>query len=122
MPKEQQVQLQTWLSEYADTFAMGHITVRTKIVTHRVETGNAALIKQRPHRMAPAAPQQVRRSGQQMLAAKETQPADSSWGANPSIVRKKDGSARVCIDYRPLSRLHARTPTHYQGLMKCLGS
>ena len=96
--------MQTWLSEYADTFATGDTTVRTNIVTHRIETGNAAPIKQRPHRMAPAAHQQVRRSVQQMLAAKQIQPADSSWGANPSIVRKKDGSASVCIDCRALNR------------------
>ena len=40
-----------------------------------------------------------------MKAAGQIQPSNSSWGFNPVIVKKKDGSPRVCIDYRPLNEV-----------------
>ena len=38
-----------------------------------------------------------------MKAANQIQHSDSAWGANPVIVKKKDGTPRVCIDFRALN-------------------
>lgn len=101
----QQLQITALLTEYEDIFAAGDTTGRTNIVTHQIETGEAAPIKQRPHRMTAEGHQQIREAVQKMLEARQVQPSDSSWGANPVIVKKKDGTARVCIDYRALNEV-----------------
>lgn len=40
-----------------------------------------------------------------MKAARQIQPSESSWGSNPVIVKKKDSSPRVCIDFRALNEV-----------------
>jgi len=50
-----------------------------------------------------AAHQVIRENIEQMKAVRQIQPSDSNWDANPVIVKKKDGSARVCIDFRALN-------------------
>ena len=40
-----------------------------------------------------------------MLATQQIQPSDSNWGCNPVMVKKKDGTARVCIDFRALNEV-----------------
>ena len=98
-------ELQALLAVYADGFATGTTTGRTNVVTHRIDTGSASPIKQKPHRQSPGAHQAIRESVEQMKAAKQIQHSDSEWGSNPVIVKKKDGTARVCIDYRALNEV-----------------
>jgi len=33
------------------------------------------------------------------------QPSVSSWGALPLFMKKKDGSLRLCIDYKELNKI-----------------
>jgi hypothetical protein len=37
-----------------------------------------------------------------------------SWIANPVMVRKKNGSWRMCVDYKNLNKACPMTPTTYQ--------
>jgi len=48
----QQEDLLTLLTAYANGFATGDTTGRTNVVTHRINTGDALPIKQRPHRQS----------------------------------------------------------------------
>ncbi len=70
-----------------------------------MKTSDALPIKQRPQRQSLAAHQAMRENTEHMQAASQIQPSDSNWGANPVIVKKKDGPARVCIDFRALNEV-----------------
>ena len=105
MTQLEQSSLQALLEVYADCFATGTTTGRTNVVTHHINTGGTDPIKQRPHRQLPSAHQAIRESVEQMKAAGQIQPSNSSWGFNPVIVKKNNGSPRVCIDFRPLNEV-----------------
>jgi hypothetical protein len=55
------------------------------------------------YRMAPAEIKELKDQLQEMLTQGFIRPSVSSWGAPVLFVRKKDGTLRMCIDYRGLN-------------------
>ena len=53
-----------------------------------------------PYRMAPAELRELKIQLQELLDQGFIQPSISPWGAPVLFVRKKDGTLRLCIDYR----------------------
>ncbi|XP_078799615.1 uncharacterized protein LOC144990300 [Oryzias latipes] len=76
---------------------------RTNVVQHDILTTPGSAVKQQPRRMSrekqEAADQQV----QQSLEAGLARHSNSSWAAPIVMVKKKDQSPRLCVDYRPLN-------------------
>jgi len=64
-----------------------------------------APISKAPYRMAQAELAELKKQLQELLDKGLIQPSVSPWGAPVLFVRKKDGSLRLCIDYRELNRL-----------------
>ncbi|CAA0810222.1 Unknown protein, partial [Striga hermonthica] len=58
-----------------------------------------------PYRMAPKEMQELKTQIQELLRLGFIRPSVSPWGAPVLFVKKKDGSMRMCIDYRDLNRL-----------------
>ncbi|KAM1963037.1 hypothetical protein ACFX16_023261 [Malus domestica] len=58
-----------------------------------------------PYRMAPAELRELKVQLQELVDKGFIQPSTSSWGAPVLFVRKKDGTLRLCIDYRQLNRV-----------------
>ena len=81
------------------------MTGRTNIITHKIDTGNAAPIKQRPHRRLPSEAQMVRENTVLMKMHDIVQKSNSEWSFNTVVVNKKDGTPRICIDFRPLNEV-----------------
>ena len=59
-----------------------------------------APISKAPYRMAPAAMKELKTQLQELLDKGFIRPSVSPWGAPVLFVKKKDGSMRLCVDYR----------------------
>ena len=57
-------------------------------------------ISKAPYHMAPAELKELQSQLQELLDKGFIRPSDSPWGAPVLFVKKKDGSFRMCIDYR----------------------
>ncbi|KAL0291840.1 UNVERIFIED_CONTAM: Transposon Ty3-G Gag-Pol polyprotein [Sesamum radiatum] len=58
-----------------------------------------------PYRMAPVELQELKKQLEELLEKGFIQPSTSPWGAPVLFVKKKDGSMRLCVDYRQLNRV-----------------
>ncbi|CAH9096140.1 unnamed protein product, partial [Cuscuta europaea] len=62
-------------------------------------------ISKAPYRMAPKEMQELKEQLEELLEKGYIKPSVSPWGAPVLFVKKKDGSLRLCIDYRELNRV-----------------
>ncbi|KAL4011225.1 hypothetical protein IC575_028277 [Cucumis melo] len=62
-------------------------------------------ISKAPYRMAPAELKELKVQLQELLDKGFIRPSVSPWGAPVLFVKKKDGSMRLCIDYRELNKV-----------------
>jgi hypothetical protein len=62
-----------------------------------------APISKRPYRMPPKELAELKNQLQEMLDNGYIRLSSSPWGCPALFVKKKDGSFRLCIDYRPLN-------------------
>ncbi|KAF5812920.1 putative nucleotidyltransferase, Ribonuclease H [Helianthus annuus] len=65
----------------------------------------AAPIARAPYRLAPGELQELSNQLQELLDRGFIRPSSSPWGAPVLFVKKKDGSFRMCIDYRELNKV-----------------
>ena len=61
-----------------------------------------------PYRMAPIELRELKAQLEDLLSKGFIRPSISPWGAPVLFVKKKDGSLRLCIDYRQLNRVTIR--------------
>ncbi|GFO46541.1 Pol polyprotein [Plakobranchus ocellatus] len=106
---QQAESLRSLLAEYQDVFAksdfdLGNFTA----VYHRVDTGQAAPIKQRMRRTPIHFKGEEDAHLDKMLEAGVLQLSVSEWASPSVLVRKLDGSVRWCVDYRALNKITRR--------------
>ncbi|KAJ0565465.1 putative nucleotidyltransferase, Ribonuclease H [Helianthus annuus] len=65
----------------------------------------AAPVARAPYRLAPTEMKELRTQLDELLAKGFIKPNSSPWGAPLLFVKKKDGSMRLCIDYRELNKV-----------------
>nr|GEU93798.1 hypothetical protein [Tanacetum cinerariifolium] len=64
----------------------------------------AALVARAPYRLAPSKMKELAKQLQELSDKGFIRPSSSPWGAPVLFVKKKDGSFRMCIDYRELNK------------------
>ena len=58
-----------------------------------------------PYRMAPTELKELKDQLQDLLSKGFSRPSVSPWGAPVLFMKKKDGTMRMCIDYRQLNKV-----------------
>ena len=77
---------------------------QTQVISHLINTGDAAPIRQPPPRRLPYAFREEAQSQvRNMLEQGVIQPSASPWASPIVLVKKKDGKYRFCVDYRKLN-------------------
>ena len=96
--------LRALVQEYWDVFALkNHELGCTDIVQHQIDTGDSPLIKKAPHRISQAKIPIIQEELKVMLEKGVIQPSSSPYSAPIVLQKKKDGSWRLCVDYRDLN-------------------
>ena len=75
------------------------------MVTHTIHTGDASPVCTLPRRLPKRYQEEASKLLQQMLDRKIIEPSQSPWSSPVVLVRKKDGSACFCVDYRQVNSL-----------------
>lgn len=87
-----------------DIFALGGAP--TPFAEHRMDIGDNPPIAVPPYKLSPPKKEILRSELDRMLKDDIIEECELPWAAPVVLVPKKDGSARVCVDYR---RLHSIT-------------
>ena len=94
------------VKEYDDVFESltGLPPDRSDPFTIELESGTKPISKD-PYRMAPAEMAELKKQLDELMEKGFVRPSSSPWGAPVLFVKKKDGSFRLCIDYRGINRV-----------------
>ena len=104
--ENQQGKVKNLLLRYSTSFATSKTDLgETKLVQHKINTGDSAPIKL-PLRRPPLTSREVMNEEvDQMLKHGLIQPSTSPWSSPVVLVKKKDNSVRFCVDYRRLNEI-----------------
>jgi len=107
---EQRKQFQALLHEYADIFAPHKKRVSTakRMPKIHIDTGNHPPINVRSYRRPPQDDDIIDAETADLLKSEVIRPSKSPWNSNIVLVKKADGTRRVCLDLRPLNAITKR--------------
>ena len=99
---QQKRELQEVLDSLADVLC--NEPGRTILAEHRIETKEARPVRMSPYRLPHAYRETVLKDLEEMEKG-IIEPSDSDWAAPIVVVKKKDGTLHLCVDYRRLNAL-----------------
>lgn len=93
------------LNKYKHIFSLLDNDVgRCDLLQHTIDTGDAAPIRQPPRRTPPWKQTEIERQVENLLEKGMIQESTTPWVSGVVLVTKKDGSQRLCVDYRQLNK------------------
>ena len=102
-PREAE-EVKALLSEFRDIMSTGPLDLgSTTVIQHDIETTSEQPIRQAPRRLPMHQGKEVRDHIHKLLEEGLISPSNSPWAAPIVVVRKPDGSIRLCVDYRQLN-------------------
>ena len=102
---EERQEMAKLLCSYQDVFSSGKDDVGlTKLVTHSIPVlPGTRPIKQPPRRLGAARDEEVEKQVKELLEQGRIEPHNGAWSSPVVLVGKKDGTWRMCVDYRKLN-------------------
>ena len=92
------------LIKYQDVFSKGEDDIgRTTVAEHVIKTKTDTPLRQRPRPLPAKQNEEVERQIRLLLESGMISVSNSAWSSPIVCVRKKDGSLRMCCDYRKLN-------------------
>ena len=106
LTNEQRQKVVNLLREYDGIFSKGTFDIsRTTLVEHTIDTGDHRPIRQALRRHPRAHLDEIDRQIDELRQNDFIEPAAGPWSSNVVLVKKKDGSYRLCVDYRQLNSI-----------------
>ena len=87
-----------------------YVPGKTQIVQHDIHTENAVPIRFSPCLLAHHSQEVLREEIRTLLDQKIIRPSKSPWAEPIVLVKKKDGTQRMCVDYRKLNKVTINDP------------
>ena len=104
LSKEETARSRNLIWRYAHAFAWSGAELgRTNVLRHEIDTGETAPIRQPPRRVPVHLRMTLESLIEDMLGKGVIRPSTSPWASPVVLVSKKDGSMRLCVDYRRLN-------------------
>ena len=101
---EELTKVKYFISKWTDIFSSSDTDIGlTSMVKHRIDLYDPTPFKQRHRRIPPSLYPEVRKHLKDLLDADIIRPSFSPWCSNIVLVRKKDKSLRMCLDFRQLN-------------------
>ncbi len=101
LSSEQKEKLKEVLDTYADVLTA--TPGCTNLASHTITTGDARPLRLPPYRLPQAYRAAVKQELTEMLDHGIIEPSSSDWASPIVLVGKKDGTLRLCVDYRKLN-------------------
>ena len=101
LTEEQQRRVSALLSRYESMFD-GHIG-HTDLVTHTIDTGDSDPVRQAPRRVPPHLRAELKAQIDELVSQGILVESFGSWSSPVCLVKKKNGSYRMCADLRRLN-------------------
>ena len=93
---QQKRELKGLLSEYRDVFS--NKPGRTDMLQHHIETRESQPVRLPPYRLPHAYRDTVEKELKEMEACGIIEPSFSEWASPVFLIKKKDGTLRLCVD------------------------
>ena len=120
--KPQQQEMINTLSRHEEVFS--NIPGKTNIIKHKIELTENNPIRSRPYPLPYAIRKNLVKETEDMLSLGIIRESNSTFASPIVIVKKKDGSDHICVEYRKLNKLTVADPesmTTAEDLFQMLG-
>ena len=87
---------------------------------HTIDTGDARPVNKSPYSLSKEQLDEQKRQIEYLLERNLIRPSTSPWGAPVLFAKKKDGTWRMCIDYRALNDITVRNGYPLPKIQDCL--
>ena len=104
LTEEEATAIRRMLFSKRGVFSLGDGDVGLAAVTeHKIELDDHTPIRQRPRRFPEPVVESIEAQCRELLAQDIISPSRSPWSSPVVPIRKRDGSMRLCVDYRKLN-------------------